>query len=67
MKHLINRLYGITQKGDIYRKNSVKLIESGCRWLKNIWTRTERQGIFEIESVESDCRRTYVVNEISDW
>ena len=63
IKHLINRLYEITQQGYISQNNSVKYIESYCRWSNNVWTITDRQGVFENDSVESDCREKSDVNE----
>ena len=56
MKHLINILYGITQQGDIFQNNSVKSIESYCGLSKNVLTWTGGRGIFENDSVKSDCR-----------
>ena len=60
-------MYGTTQQGNISKNNSVKSIESDCRCSKNAWTHTERQGILENDSVESDCRDRSVVNETADW
>ena len=56
MKYLINRLYGITQQGEITLNNGVKSIEPDCRWLNNVWNRTGGWGITENDSVESDFR-----------
>ena len=59
-------MYGITQQGEIFLNDSVKLIESDCRWSNNVWNCTERQVIFENYSVESDCRDKSDVNETAD-
>ena len=35
--------------------------------MNNVWTRTEKQGILEDDSIESDFREKSVVNETADW
>ena len=66
INQLVNRLYVITQQGDNFRNVSVKSIESDCRWSNNLWTCTGGEGIFEIDSVESDFRDKYDVNEAAN-
>ena len=63
---MINILYGITQQVYISWNNSVKLIESDCRWLKNAWTITGGPGILENSIVESDCTEKSDVNKTAD-
>ena len=66
MKQLIDRLYGITQQGDIFRSvgvNQQNYIEAD-QW--NVWTCTGGWGIFEDYSVESYRRDKSDLNETSD-
>ena len=66
MKQLINRLYGITQQGDIFRNDSVQSIEYIAADWWNVWICTRGWGILENSSVESDSRYKYGVNETAD-
>ena len=50
-----------------FKNNSVKPIESDCKWSNNVCTHSVGRGIFENDSIEYDYRDKYNVNETSDW
>ena len=66
MKQLINRLYGITQQGEIFEMIVQNLYNDIAADQWNVWNCTGEWGILENYSVESDRGDKSGVNEIAD-